>query len=96
MKVNGVFPESPSALSALVVEIASVGGTSFTVIRRGIADDVSSPPRSVPPLSFRRTVKFAMPSRFAAGVNVSRPVAEISGPALKRTGLSLLISNVSV
>src|ERR1044071_8115728 len=58
--------------------------------------EVSTPPLAVPPSSCAVTVTVAVPFASAATVNVSTPVEEIDGCALKRLLLLLLVLNETV
>jgi hypothetical protein len=54
--------------------------------------EVFTPPRAVPPLSLSTAVMSALPLAFAAGVNLSVPLAAMEGLALKRAGLVLFVT----
>ena len=89
--VSPVRTSMPLAVvsSAVVAESSSAVGaslTSVTVILKVSGALVSRPP----PSSCRRTVRFATPLAFAAGVKVSVPSASMAGWTRNRSSLSLL------
>src|SRR5262245_9159814 len=71
--------------------------TAVTVIVKLCGGDVSTPPLTVPPSSFRTSVIVAVPLAFDAEVNVNVPVGDTAGAALKSVGFVLPVTlNVSV